>query len=147
MVDGLKNLYSQFNIPAIVRSPCDARFEALLNQTGVLKRPYDSQVGVRNVNEYGEVVMTYPTAPVITSDLKIRVDPDRRRGSEGFKVEFQGGVVIADYLSYVCPGIDVRANDTLEIGTRKYQVLIVDELFERAKLHHLQIRMRRVDNL
>ena len=147
MVDGSKTLYSQFNIQAIVKSPCDAKFEALLNQTAVLKRPWDRQEGVRVVNTYGEVVMTYPTAPVITSSLKIRVDPDRRGGSEGFKVEFQGGVVIADYLAYTCPGISVRANDTLEIGIRKYQILLVDELFEKEKLHHLQIRMRRVDNL
>lgn len=146
MVDGTKILYAQFNIQAIVNAPCDVRFEALLNQIAVLKRPYRSDVGVRNVNSYGEVVMTYADAPVITSELKIRVDP-LGKTNEGFRVEFQGGVVIADYLGFACPGEDVIENDTIEIGTRKYQVLLVDELFDSDKLHHLQIRLRRVDNL
>lgn len=146
MVDGTKKLYSQFSIQTIVSAPCDSKFEALLNQTVILKRAYRSEVGVRKVNTYGEVVMVYADAPVINSELKIRIDPERRT-SEGFRVEFQGGVVIADYLAFTCPGEDIRENDTVEIGTRKYQVLLVDELFGRSKLHHLQIRMRRIDNL
>ena len=146
MADGIKKLYSQFNIQAIVRSPCDVNFKALLNQTAVLKRPYDSGVGVRKVNDFGEVVMIYADAPVINPALKIRIDPSRR-ANEGFKVEFQGGLVTADYLAFTCPGEAIVENDTIEIGTRKYQILLVDELFEREKLHHFQIRMRRVDNL
>jgi len=146
MADGIKKLYAQFNIQAIVNYPCDANFEALLNQLAVVKRPYRSEVGVRKVNMYGEVVMTYADAPVINSELKIRIDPERRT-SEGFRVEFQGGSVVADYLAFTCPGEDIKANDTIEIGTRKYQVLLVDELFDRDKLHHLQIRIRRIDNL
>lgn len=147
MADGSKNLYSQFNIQAIVTSPCDARFEALLNQTAILKRPWDSQESVKNVNQWGEVIFTYPTAPVINSSLKIRVDPISRRGSEGFKIEMQGGVVVADYVAYTCPSTDIRPNDELFIGTRAYKVLLVDDLFGRANLHHFQIRLIRIDNL
>ena len=146
MVDTTKKLYSQFNIQAIVRDPCDANFNALLNQTAILKRPYDAQEGVRVVNSWGEVIMSYPTAPVISTSLKIRIDSERRT-NEGFKVEVQGGVVTADYKGFVCPGSDVRENDAIELGTRKYQILLVDELFERSKLHHKELRLARVDNL
>jgi len=145
MVDTTKKLYSQFNIQTIVRYPCDANFEALLNQVAIQKRPYDSQESVKNVNEWGEVILSYPTAPIINSSLKIRVDP--ARGSDSFKVETQGGVVTTDYLGFVCAGEDVRENDELFIGTRHYKVLLVDELFERSKLHHLQLRLARLDVL
>ena len=148
MADTTKKLYTQFNIQAIVRYPCDANFEALLNQVAIQKRPWDSDESVRLVNEWGEVVLSYPTAPIINSSLKIRVDPDKgTRTSAGFKVETQGGVVTADYLGFVCAGEDVRENDEIFIGTRHYKVLLVDELFERNKLHHLQICLARLDLL
>ena len=147
MVDTNKKLYTQFNIQAIVRDPCDANFEALLNQTCIQKRPYDSQEGVKIVNSWGEVLISYPTAPIINSALKIRIDPERNRSADGFKVEAQGGVLTADYRGFLCPGSDIRENDTLEIGTRKYQVLLVDELFERSKLHHFEVRLCRIDQL
>lgn len=145
MAYGTKKLYSQFNIQAIVRYPCDSNFEALLNQTAILKRPYDSDEAVKRVNEWGEVIMTYPTAPVINASLKIRVDTQRRRTAEGFEIRTQGGVVIADYLAFCCPGTDIRENDEIFIGTRHYKVLLVDELFDRDKLHHKEIRLTRID--
>jgi hypothetical protein len=147
MVDTTKKLYTQFNLQAIVRDPCDVRFEALLNQVAIQKRPYDSQESVKNVNIYGEVILTYPTAPIINSTLKIRVDRERNRTAEGLRVDTQGGVVTADYRGFVLPGEDVRENDELFIGTRHYKVLVVDELFEREKLHHLEIRICRLDLL
>jgi hypothetical protein len=147
MVDTTKKLYTQFNIQAIVRYPCDANFEALLNQVAVQKRSYDSQEAVKNVNEWGEVIMTYPTAPIINSSLKVRIDPEKNRTADGFKVEFQGGLVTSDYKAFVCAGSDVRENDELYIGTRHYKVLLVEELFERSKLHHLELRLCRLDLL
>jgi len=147
MVDTSKKIYTQFNIQAIVRDPCDANFEALLNQLAIQKRSYSSEEAVKKVNEWGEVIMTYPTAPIINSALKIRIDPERNRSADGFKVEAQGGILTADYRGFICAGEDVRENDTLEIGTRKYQVLLVDELFERSKLHHLEARLARIDQL
>jgi hypothetical protein len=147
MVDTTKKLYTQFNIQAIVRDPCDANFEALLNQVAVQKRPYDSNEGVRVVNDYGEVLLSYPTAPIINSSLKIRVDRERNRTAEGLRVETQGGVVTADYRGFVCAGSDVCENDELFIGVRHYKVLVVDELFEREKLHHLELRLSRLDLL
>lgn len=147
MVSGTKKLYSQFNIQAIVRSPCDASFEALLNQTAIQKRPWDSDEAVKNVNSYGEVILTYPTAPVINTSLKIRIDPKSRTGYEGIIVQTQGGEVLADYLAFCCPGEDIRENDELFIGTRHYKVLLVDELFDREKLHHFEIRLTRLDDM
>ena len=91
--------------------------------------------------------MTYPTAPIINSNLKIRVDPQRRRSVEGFVIQTQGGEVVADYLAFICPGEDVRANDEIFIGVRSYKVLLVEELFDRNKLHHLQVRLARTDTL
>ena len=147
MADTTKKLYTQFNIQAIVRDPCDANFEALLNQVAIQKRPYDSQEATKNVNQWGEVIMSYPTAPVINSALKIRVDRERNRTAEGLRVETQGGVVTADYRGFVCPGENVQENDELFIGTRHYKVLVVDELFEREKLHHFELRICRLDLL
>ena len=147
MVDTTKKLYTQFNIQAIVRYPCDANFEALLNQVAIQKRPYDSNESVKVVNDYGEILLSYPTAPIINSSLKIRVDPEKNRSADGFKVEFQGGVVTSDYRAFVCPGSDVRENDELFICTRHYKVLLVEELFERSKLHHLELRLCRLDLL
>jgi hypothetical protein len=147
MVDTTKRLYSQFNIQAIVRSPCDANFEALLNQVAVQKRPYDRNESVKVVNDYGEVLLSYPAAPIINSALKIRVDRERNRTADGLRVETQGGIVTADYRGFVCPGSDIQENDELFIGTRHYKVLVVDELFEREKLHHLELRLARLDLL
>ena len=147
MADGTKILFSQFNVQAIVDSPCDSRYFALLNQTVILKRPWDANEGVKNVNEYGEVVLTYPTAPVVNSSLKARIDPIRQRGELGYRIKTQGGEVFATFRAFVCSGTDIRENDTLILGTREYQVLLVDELFGRSNLHHKEVFCRRTDNL
>jgi hypothetical protein len=147
MVDTNKKIYTQFNIQAIVRDPCDANFEALLNQTAVQKRPWDSDEAVKLTNIYGEIILSYPTAPIINSALKIRIDPERTRTSEGFRIETQGGVVVSDYRGFVCGGEDVRENDEIFIGTRSFKVLKVVELFERSKLHHFELRLARLDLL
>lgn len=147
MVNTTKKLYTQFNIQAIVRDPCDARFEALLNQVAIQKRPWDSQEGVKIVNSFGEVLLSYPTAPIINSALKIRVDRERNRTAEGLRVEVQGALVTADYRGFICPGSDIMENDELFIGPRHYKVLVVDELFEREKLHHFELRICRLDLL
>jgi len=147
MPDGIKKLYTQFNIQAIVRYPCDSNFEAFLNQAVMLKRPWDSDEGVKTVNTYGEVILTYPTSKVINSSLKIRIDSIKSRSKDGFKVEFQGGVVTADYIGFVCGGVDIRENDELYLEPRHYKVLLVDELFEYSKLHHKELRLTRLDLL
>ena len=146
MADGLKKLFSQFTVQAIVRDPCDTNFRALLNQIAILKRPWDSDEAVKKVNEYGEIILTYPTAPIINSALEIRIDPESR-SNEGFRVEIRGGVVVDDYKGFVCVGEDVRPNDEIFIGTRAYKVLLVNELFDRDKLHHFELRLARIDNL
>lgn len=147
MGSGTKKLYNQFNVQSTVDYPCDSNFYALLNQEAILKRPWDSDEGVKAVNDYGEVIMTYPTAQVINTSLKIRIDPAKTRNKDGFKVETQGGIVTADYTGFVCPGTDVRENDVLCIGTQKYQVLLVDPLFGASNLHHLELRLTRIDLL
>ena len=147
MPDTIKNIFSQFTIQAIPDYPCDARFLALLNQEAILKRPYDANEGIKKTNEYGEVVMTYSEAPIIDSALPIRVDPIRQRGELGFKIKTQGGEVFATFRAFVCPGTDIRENDSIFIGSREYQVLLVDELFGRSNMHHKECYLRRIDNL
>ena len=91
--------------------------------------------------------MTYQSAPIIISDLPIRIDPLRQRGELGFRVRTQGGEVFATYRAFVCPGVDIRENDSIFLGEREYQVLLVDELFGRSNLHHKEVFLRRVDNI
>lgn len=147
MADGSKKLFSQFTVQSIVQSPCDSNYSALLNQTAILKRPYDTDEGVKKVNEYGEVVLTYPTAPTVETALKVRVDPIRQRGELGYTIKTQGGEVYATYKIFVCPEVDIRENDSVFLGSREFQVLLVDELFGRSSLHHKECFCRRVDNL
>lgn len=147
MADGLKKLFSQFTVQAIVQSPCDSGYNALLNQTVILKRPHDTDEAVKKVNEYGEIVLTYPTAPVIETALKVRIDPIKQGSESGYVVKTQGGEVYATFKVFVCPDIDIRENDIITLGTREYQVLLVDDLFSRSTLHHRECLCRRTDNL
>lgn len=147
MATETKIIINQFSILGLSRFPCDSVFLALLNLKGDLKRPFDSNEGVKKVNEFGEVILTYPTAPVIVSNLSMRVDPIRQRGETGFKIKAQGGEVFATFRVFLCGEVDIRENDTISIGTREYQVLLVDDLFDKDKLHHKECLCRRTDNL
>jgi hypothetical protein len=138
---------NQFTVNPIVQVPCDAVFENLLIHSCVLKRPYDKTEGVRKTNEYGEVVLTYEEAQVIGTDIKCRIDPVRQRGELGFKIKAQGGEVFASFRAFFCPQIDILENDSIFIGAREYQVLLVDEFSNSTALHHKEVFLRRVDNL
>ena len=146
MATGSKKLFSQFNVQAIIET-ISSNFLALLSQTAILKRPYDSDEGVKHVNEYGEIVLTHPTAPAVNSSLSIRIDPVRGRGANGLTIKTQGGEVIATYRGFVQPTEDVRENDQILIGSREYQVLLVEDFFGARNVHHKELWMRRVDNL
>lgn len=136
---------NQFSITHIVQVPCDSVFLNLLPQTCTIKRPYDVYEGVKNVNEYGEVVMTYPVAQTIGTDIPVRIAPLRQRGELGFKVRTQGGQVFATYRLFMCPEIDIRENDSIIVGTREYQVLLIDELYNSTVHHHKEVLCRRLD--
>ena len=116
---------NQFAINNIVDTPCDGIYKNLLAQNITIKRPYDIYEGVKNTNEYGEVVLTYPNAQIIGTDIPSRIDPISQRGKTGFVVQTQGGEVFATFKIFLCPEVDIRENDTVIAGTREYQVLLV----------------------
>jgi hypothetical protein len=138
---------NQFAINNIIQTPCDAVFLNLLSQTIQIERPYDIYEGVKKVNEYGEVVLTYDIAQVAGIDIPARIDPISQRGKTGFVVQVQGGEVFATFKVFLCPEVDVRENDTIVNGTRKYQVLLVEDLYGAETMHHKELLCRRVDNL
>lgn len=147
MATGDKNIINQFNIANISRVPCDPDFLKLLPQRVTLKRPYDATEGVKNVNQYGEIIMTYPEAQVIETDLPVRLEPVRPRGDIGLKIEMQGGETFVNVRVYICGNVDVRENDSIFLGTREYQLLLPEEYYDFDKLHHYEVWARRVDNL
>lgn len=147
MGNGSHDIRSQFSVTGISRVPCDSVFLNLLPQTGTLKRPYDTTEGVKKVNEYGEIVMTYPEAPVVIEELPLRIDAVRPRGEIGVKILAQGGEVYANFRIFVCGNVDIRENDTLSMGTREYQILLIEEYYDSSKLHHKECWARRVDQL
>lgn len=147
MGNGDQNIINQFNIDNLARVPCDPDFLKLLPQRVTLKRPYDATEGVKNVNEFGEIIMTYPDAPIIETDLPVRIEPVRPRGDIGAKVMVQGIETFVNVRIYVCGDIDVKENDSMIIGTREYQLLLPEEYYDFDKLHHYEVWARRVDNL
>ena len=147
MANQEETIINQFAINQIIETPCDSIYLALLPQLITIKRPYDIDEGVKNVNEFGEVVLTYEVAQVIGTNIPARIDPIRQRGELGFKVRIQGGEVFATFKIFICPEIDVRENDTITVGTREYQVLLVDPLYGAITLHHKEVLCRRVDNI
>ncbi len=138
---------NQFTINDVIQVPCDSVFEALLPQVGLIKRPYDATEGVKKTNEFGEVVLTYPNAQVVGTDIKMRLDPIRQRGQTGVVVRVEGVEVLSTFMVFMCPNVDVRENDTISLSSREYQVLIVDRLYARSKVHHFELLTRRIDNL
>ena len=138
---------NQFAINTIVNVPCDPVFENLLPQRVVIKRPFDKTNGVRKTNEFGEVILIYDEAQVIGTDIPARIDAISQRGKTGFNVQMQGGEVFATFQIFMCPQIDVVENDSIFVGTREYQVILVDDLYGASKVHHHEILARRVDNL
>ena len=138
---------NQFAINNIIQTPCDTVFLNLLPQRILIERPYDINEGVKKVNEFGEVVLTYDIAQVAGTDIPARIDPISQRGKTGFIVQTQGGEVFATFKIFLCPEVDVRENDTITNGTREYQVLLVEELYGASQLHHKELLCRRVDNL
>lgn len=147
MANDEKIIINQFSIDSLARVPCDSNFLSLLKQVAIVKRPYELDIGVKKVNEFGEIVMTHPTAPIVLSDLPLRLDPIRPRGELGFKVMLQGGEVFATLKAFVCGEVDIKENDIIIVGTREYQVLLVEELFDADRLHHKECWCRRIDNL
>lgn len=140
-------IINQFAINNIVETPCDPIFFNLLPQKIIIKRPFDINEGIKKVNEFGEVVLTFDIAQIIGIDISARIDPISQRGKTGFIIQVQGGEVFATFKVFLCPEIDVRENDTITNGTREYQVLLVEDLYSADKLHHKELLCRRIDNL
>lgn len=147
MANDEKIIINQFSVFSLSRVPCDANFLSLLPQIGSLKRPYEADIGVKRVNQYGEIVMLHPTAPVIVADMPLRIDAIRQRGELGKTVFTQGGEVLATYRIFICGEVDIKENDILRIENREYEVILVDDLFDFDRLHHKEAFCRRIDNL
>lgn len=140
-------IINQFSINNIIETPCDPIFLNLLPQKIIIKRPFDIDEGIKKVNEFGEVVLTFDVIQVIGIDIPARIDPISQRGKTGFIIQIQGGEVFATFKVFLCPEIDVRENDVISIGTREYQVLLVEDLYGALQLHHKELLCRRIDLL
>ena len=147
MANTTQTKINQFAINTIVETPCDPVFQNLLPQKVTIKRPYDVTEGVKKTNEFGEVVLTFPNSQIIGTDISVRIDAISQRGKTGFNIQIQGGEVFATFQIFICPQIDVKENDSIFLGTREYQVLLVDDLFGASTVHHKELLCRRVDNL
>lgn len=147
MPNATQTIINEFTINNVIQVPCDSVFDNLLPQVGTIKRPYDATEGVKKTNEYGEVVLTYPNAQVVGTDIKMRLDPIRQRGQTGVVVRIEGVEVLSTYRIFMCPNVDVRDNDSIFVGSREYQVLIVDRFYATSKVHHFELLCRRIDNL
>lgn len=147
MAVGTHTIVNQFSVHALARIPCDSVFLNLLPERAILKRPYDSMESVKKTNEFGEIVKTYPDAPIVKDNIPLRIEPVRPRGDIGFKVETQGGEVFATMRIFFCGNEDVRENDIIVSGTREYQILLVEPYYDFDKLHHLECWARRQDHL
>ena len=122
-------------------------FLNLLPQVCDIKRPYDASEGVKKVNDYGEVVMTYAVAQIVGEDIPVRVEYISQRGKTGFNIEVQGGEVRATFRIFMCPNADVKENDVIMVGSREYQVLLSSAFYDYSSSHHLEVLARRIDNL
>lgn len=147
MANQEETIINQFAINNIIETPCDPIYENLLTQMVVIKRPYDINEGIKKVNEFGEVVLTHDVIQVIGTDILARIDPISQRGKTGFIVQTQGGEVFATFKMFMCPEVDVRENDTITVGTREYEVLLVEDLYGASTVHHKEVLVRRIDNL
>ena len=147
MPNKTEQIINQFAINDIVDSSCDGIFLNLLPQVCIIKRPYDATEGIKKTNDYGEVVMTYSTAQIVGTDIPTRVEAISQRGKTGFGIEIQGGEVRATYRFFMCPNIDIKDNDTVCVGSREYQVLLVSRFYDADSVHHQELLCRRIDNL
>lgn len=147
MPNKTQTVINQFVINDIISVPCEGTFLNLLPQTCLIERPYDADEGVKKVNEFGEVVMTYAVAQTVGTDIPVRVENISQRGKMGFGIEVQGGEVRAMYRMFFCPNIDITENDSVVIGSRKYQVLLVSTFYDYDSVHHLEVLLRETSHL
>lgn len=147
MPNKTQTIINQFAINDIIDVPCDGIFLNLLPQVCTITRPYDANDGTKRTNEYGEVVMIHENVQVVGTDIKTRVENISQRGKTGLGIEVQGGEIRATYRFFFCPEIDVKENDVIVVGSRKYQVILVSRFYDANSLHHLELLCRRTDHL
>lgn len=95
------------------------------------------------VNIYGEVIPDDETQQVTT---KVRIDPLK---GKGLTTMFQGQTVDITNRVFAVSNITINHGDILRInGTNEqYEVLLIERLYDKASLHHLEIMARRTDLL
>ena len=138
-------LINEFVINTISNIPCDVNFESLLPQRGTVTRSHDAGEGVKTRNDWGEVISTYSEDQIVSTNVPIRIEFLRQRGEVGYSVETKGGTVFSTHRIFMCPEVNIRENDKVTVGTRKYQVQLVEEYYDFDDLHHFELFARRID--
>lgn len=95
------------------------------------------------VNIYGEVV---PDDDTQEASTKVRIDPLK---GKGLTTVFQGQTVDITNLIFAVSNLTINHGDLIKIdGTNEqYEVLLIERLYDKASLHHLEIMARRTDLL
>ena len=95
------------------------------------------------VNQYGEVI---PDDDTQQASTKVRIDP--LKGS-GLTTVFQGQTVDITNLIFAVSNLTINHGDLIKIdGTNEtYEILLIERLYDKANLHHLEIMARRTDLL
>lgn len=114
-------------------------FSDFLNLTATIWR----SVGEVSINQYGEICPTDPTQQAIT---KVRIDPLK---GKGLTTAYQGQVIDITNRIFVASNIIINHGDILKIdGTdEQFEVLLIERLYDKKNLHHLEIMARRTDLL
>ena len=95
------------------------------------------------VNVYGEVI---PDDDTQEASTKVRIDPLK---GEGLTTVFQGQTVDITNLIFAVSNLTINHGDIIKIdGTNEqYEVLLIERLYDKTSLHHLEIMARRTDLL
>lgn len=95
------------------------------------------------INIYGELLPDDDTLQVST---KVRIDPLK---GKGLTTMFQGQTVDITNRIFAVSNITINHGDILKIDStnEQYEVLLIERLYDKANLHHLEIMARNVSVL
>ena len=95
------------------------------------------------VNIYGELLPDDDTQQATT---KVRIDPLK---GKGLTTMFQGQTIDITNKIFAVSNITINHGDILRIDVtnEQYEVLLIERLYDKASLHHLEIMARRTDLL
>ena len=140
------NIGVQFSIGRLVFD-CNASFLALLNKNGKVYRHFEKGLTKNTVNEYGELVESItlgdPKGKFITAVQcrVVKIDLNLHRTF----TKIQGRTFLDELRMHCCPEVPIKTDDEVRIGTEIYQVMRVDFIYTKQRLHHLELSIRRLD--